>query len=101
MSDMSADLFQHEVEIPVRVFFYTIDQIAYMLNCSEAYLRTDVLFYVGRSYGIRSEKLRAVNLAAQDETPNWRVSEQDFIVWLKVKRISFHEALRPSRLRRQ
>lgn len=101
MSKMSADEFQHEVEIPLRVFFYTVDQIAYMLDCSESYLRTDVLYYVGRSHGIPAEKLRAINLAGPEDVPNWRVSEQDFIAWLKMKKISLHVATRPGRVRRR
>lgn len=99
MSDLSADEFQGEVVLPTHVFFYTVEQIGHMLDCSPEHLRYYILYYQGRDYGPKARgKLRAINIATPDDKPIWRISEQDFISWLKSKGITFHETVRPSRL---
>lgn len=73
-----------EVEIPVRPFFYTLDQIAHMLNCTETSLRGK-LYYTGRSNAPRvSYKMVAVNVAMPEQRPEWRIEETEFFRWLKV-----------------
>lgn len=101
MSDLSADEFQPEVVLPLHIFFYRVDQIAHMLDCSVSYLERAVLYYQGRDYGRRPMgRMRAVNIAAPDEKPEWRVSEEDFVIWLRNRGITFHEIRRPSRVYR-
>lgn len=93
---MRDDTFKYEVELPVREFFYTCDQIAYLLDMSESHLRDSILFYVGREWHKKPrERLRAVNIAPPDDNPDWRVSETDFIMWMRVVGISFNRPQQP------
>ena len=74
------------VTLPNNPFFYTLDQIALMLNFSQAKLKLRVHF-VGRTSGkIVPEKMEAINMADRNEKPDWRISEREFLRWLR-----FHE----------
>lgn len=89
---MRDDVYLYEVEMPVREFFYTLDQIAYMLDTTQQYLEESVLHYVGRSWHKKPRHmLRCVNIAKVDASPDWRVAETDFISWMKIKGITFRQ----------
>ena len=75
------------VNLPIRVFMYTIDQIAFMLEVSEQNVRESFLFYEGRSVGVcPRDKLLAVDISPDNATtPEWRVAETHFRRWMKFK----------------
>lgn len=72
------------VELPRPPFLYTLDQVAMLVSWSvpKVHSRT---FYIGRTLGPKSrDMLQAFNLAALTQKPDWRVSEQEFVRWLRV-----------------
>ena len=78
--------------LPPRIFFFTVDQISTLIELDEAYIMRNLLHYEGRSAGVAPrDKMKAMNMAPEGETPEWRVSEQAFIRWLKMKGIRFYE----------
>lgn len=86
------DILKYDVDIPVREFFFTMDQIAYMLDLDEKLLREQYVQYPGREWGKGAGgRMRATNIAPPDVEPNWRVSQTDFIQWMRVKGIQFNE----------
>jgi hypothetical protein len=71
---------------------YTADQIAGMLELTEKYVREQLFFYDVREPGIRPKKrLRAVNIAPEGETPEWRVTEREFLRYLRLSGVKFYE----------
>ncbi|AUV60664.1 hypothetical protein HOS75_gp066 [Gordonia phage SteveFrench] len=91
MNSFQEDIMTSEVHFPAREFFYTVQQVALMLDCSRSYLEERVLFFMGRSTGSMKGRLRVINISAPDEKPIWRVAETDFKLWLREKRINFSE----------
>lgn len=72
------------IGLPPVIFLFTLDQIAFMINIEETTLRNSYLYYVGRSTGlIKSIHMKAINIADSSDKPDWRVSHQDFVAWLK------------------
>lgn len=81
-----------EVGLPPRPFLYTLDQIATLIDVSVVNLKDRYLFFDGRSVGARpKDRMFARNIAAEGETPDWRVMEQELIRWLKAKRFRLYE----------
>lgn len=79
------------VGLPIKPFFYTIDQISTLLSIEEASVQR-WLFYEGRSVGIcPKDRIKATNLAPRGETPVWRVLDKHFIQWLRFKGFKYHE----------
>jgi hypothetical protein len=75
-----------KIGLPPRVFLYTLDQIAFLIDVTEATLKSSYVHYEGRSLGAPGrDKIAARNIAPADTTPDWRVSETVFIRWLKFK----------------
>lgn len=91
MSSFEDDVFAPEVNFPRREFFYTIQQVCLMVDVSQKHLEERVLFFWGRSTGSQRGRLKAINIAAPDAKPIWRVSETDFKIWLRTKGIKFSE----------
>jgi hypothetical protein len=86
------DILKYDVDIPVREFFFTMDQIAYMLDMDEKVLREEYVKYQGREWGPGSAgKMRATNIAPPSSEPNWRVSMTDFAQWMRTKGITYNE----------
>lgn len=80
-----------ELGLPVRMFFYTPDQIAGMLEVEVQYVMDKMLYYEGREPGIPPKsKMKAVNVAPDGEVPIWRVSERQFTIYLRRKGIRFY-----------
>lgn len=74
--------------LPPRPFLYTLDQVATILNVTEAYLAEPVngfVFYVGRMPGqSRPDEVRVVNIQPNPErAPIWRIEERELIRWMK------------------
>lgn len=80
------------VGLPFRAFMYTVDQISLMTEIEEKRIREDILHYEGRSPGARpNDKLKSINIALREDKPDWRVSEQELIRWMRVKGIRYYE----------
>lgn len=81
------------VGLPPRPFLYTLDQIAVILNISQADVGRRYIYYEGRSTGIRNLKLliaRNINPDRNDK-PDWRVAERELIRWCKVMGFKFYD----------
>lgn len=85
------DLLRNEVRLPAREFLFSLEQICQMLDCSQEFLEKEILYFAGRSVGARRNRLYAVNIASAESKPVWRVSETEFKVWMRTKRIKFTE----------
>lgn len=82
-----------EAQLPKKPFLYTLDQIAEILQVDQKYLKQNLLWWQGREIGVFNfrEKMKAVNVAPEGETPEWRVSEGSLINFLKAKGIKFND----------
>lgn len=87
-----SDRKREQVGLPMRPFLYTIDQIAALLDMKEQTLKTHYIFFAGRSTGDKSpQHMMARNIAPPDQKPVWRVAEQDFMRWLRMKGFRIYE----------
>ena len=84
---------KRDIGLPVREFMYTIDQIAYMMGTTEAYVKRSLLFYEGRSVGVcPKDKLLAVDISPDDATKaEWRIAERHLKRWMRYKGWKFYE----------
>lgn len=66
---------------------YTIDQISYLLQVSESYLKRSLLFYEGRSVGVcPKDKMLAIDISPDDaDKAEWRVAEKHLKRWMRFK----------------
>jgi len=79
-------------ELPPRAFFYTLDQIATMINVDYEYFRRRYIYYDRRSVGVHyPDMLLAVNMAPHGAPPDWRVTEDELKRWFKKKRVRLHQ----------
>ena len=86
MGDFVPEREADRLGLPPRVFLYTLDQIAFILEVDLARLKRAYVFYEGRSTGLPGrDKIPARNIAPKGETPDWRVSEPALIHWMKLK----------------
>lgn len=73
-------------EIPRPPFLYTLDQLAQVLNVTEAVLRARYIYFDDRSPGPpKSGQLTARNISRPEDTPEWRVTDSELARWLKSK----------------
>lgn len=81
------------VGLPPRPFFFSLDQIANMLNMTERNLIVQGYVHLeGRSIGAPlRDQFIARNVAPADQKPEWRVSEREFIRWLKRKGFKYYD----------
>ena len=81
-----------KIGLPPRIFLYTADQIATMLSLDLKYVKTVLLFYDKREPGITPKtRMRAFNIAPEGERPEWRVTEREFIRYLRHRGVKFYE----------
>lgn len=72
--------------LPLRVFLYTVDQIATLLQVDDKTVKTNYLHYEERSVGFRPhDRMSARNIAPNGEKPDWRVAEAELVRWLRYK----------------
>lgn len=70
--------------LPARVFLFTLDQIAQMINVGERTLKNDYIHFAERTPGARPKrKMMARNIAPEDVSPDWRVTEEEFKRWMR------------------
>jgi hypothetical protein len=80
------------VGLPPRTFLYTLDQIATLIEMDLVQLMKIYVFYGGLSKGKHKVNLLyAVNLADDDDKPDWRVSEAELVRWMKKKGFRYYE----------
>lgn len=73
-----------EVNIPIRPFLYSLDQIGAMIDMDAEMLAKGFIYFDGRSIGIkRNWQMMARNIAPPDMTPEWRVLDREFIRWMR------------------
>lgn len=76
-----------QVDLPVREFLYTLDQMAVMLGVTMTSLRP-FIFCLGADTGVpRRSEMAANNIAPDEERPDWRVTEREFVSWLRRRGI--------------
>ena len=78
--------------LPPRLFLFTLDQIAGMLAISVDTLMRSYVYFEGRSTGARKTNLMiAINIAPDEEKPEWRVNDRELVRWARVKGFRYHE----------
>ncbi|HEY6021724.1 MAG TPA: hypothetical protein VIY48_18200 [Candidatus Paceibacterota bacterium] len=81
-----------KIGLPPRVFLYTLDQIALMLDLPVQTVTTSYIYFEGRSIGRKGNELMiARNIAPDDQKPEWRVPEREFVRWMKTKGFRYYE----------
>jgi hypothetical protein len=80
------------VDLPVRDFLYTVDQIAMLFEVPEETVLNSYLFFHGRSVGVRPKgKMIARDISPDDaDKPDWRVAERELVRWMKFKGFRYH-----------
>lgn len=82
------------IGLPVRPFLYTLDQIATLIDISVAKLKQIYLHFAGRSVGPhRADKILTHDISPRGKglKPEWRVSEQELVRWLRFRGFRVHE----------
>lgn len=75
-----------QFEMPPRIILYTLDQLATMLNVQLQTIKTSYIHYDRRSPGARpGDRMVARNIAPAGEKPDWRVTENEVIRYLKKR----------------
>lgn len=78
--------------IPVRVFLFTLDQVATMVNVTLQQFKLKYVHYAGRSTGVKPpDRMLARNIAPDGERPEWRIAERELIRWCKTKGFKLYE----------
>lgn len=78
------------LDLPRRIFMYTLDQVADVLNVTRTTLNNNYIWYFRRQFGVKDpHKITARNVAPDDATPDWRVSEDELHRYLKFKGFKF------------
>lgn len=82
-------------ELPYRPFLYHLDQVKDLLLMDDL---TPVIYWDKRSTGIHHPHLlKAVNLTANGQKPEWRVEEAELVRWMYNR--GFQIFYRPNRHR--
>lgn len=77
---------ENVVILPIRPMLFTVDQVASMVGMDMTTLRRSHVYFVGRSVGAnKATLLIARNIAGGADKPDWRIAENEFVRWLKVK----------------
>lgn len=80
------------VGIPARIFLYTIDQVAAMLEVSVKYVAVEFAHFEGRSIGMASDdRIVFRNIAPEGADPEWRCAEREFIRFLRRKGYIYYD----------
>lgn len=73
-----------EVNLPPRVFLYTLEQIGTMLDLSPELLARGYIYFDGRSIGVkRNWQMIARDISPPDDDPEWRVTDREFLRWMR------------------
>ena len=66
------------IELPLREFLYTLDQLALILNVTENALAVQYLYFEGVSAGTRVGRMSARDISQDPKQRDWRVAESSF-----------------------
>lgn len=92
LNETSDEITRRHLGLPPRVFMYTVDQIATLFEVAEKDVKKRFLFYDKREPGIAPKtKMRAINIAPEGETPEWRVTERELVRYMRRQGIRFYE----------
>lgn len=81
-----------KIGLPPRIFLYSLDQIAMLLDIELKSLKSNYIYYEGRSTGVRRrDYISSRNIAPDGEKPEWRVAEKELIRWFKHKGFKYIE----------
>jgi hypothetical protein len=73
-----------EFGLPIRPFFYTLDQLADMFVVSLADLRRKHIYFADVSTGAKPrDRILAHNISPDGERADWRVVEEELKRWLR------------------
>lgn len=90
--ESSRDGDHSQVNLPIKPFLYTLDQIAQILDLTERNLKANYIHYDQRSISLPThDKIVARNIAPADQKPEWRVAERELIRWMRRKGFYWHE----------
>lgn len=82
----------NKIGLPPRVFLYTLDQLGVMLDLAPRQLTAQYIYFEGRSIGARHKFFMvARNIAPPNEKPEWRVTEREFVRWMRHKGFRYYE----------
>lgn len=74
-----------KIILPETPFLYTLDQIATLTGLTMTTLRERYIWFEHRSTGVKRTKLMlAHNINGPEDKPEWRVSEREFVRWLRA-----------------
>lgn len=74
--------------LPVRVFYYTVEQVGAIIEMKTEDVMKKVLWFEGREVGHKpASALCAINLARGEQKPEWRIEERELIRWMRWKKI--------------
>lgn len=81
------------VNLPVRPFLYSLNQVASILSVTVVYFRLNIAYYEGRSIHRQTpHDMRFINIAPEGQKPVWRVAEQELVRWMRIKGYTVHDA---------
>jgi hypothetical protein len=81
-----------KIGLPPRVFLYTLDQISVLINVPEARLKASYIYFENRSTGLKDTfMMSARNIAPTDQKPDWRVSEREFVRWMRYMGYKYYD----------
>ncbi len=75
-----------EARLPARPFLYTEDQVADILSLHIGTMRGKYAYYEGRTESRKQlDDIIFLNIAKDDQAPEWRCSERELLRWMKRK----------------
>lgn len=78
-------------DLPARPVFWTLDQVASMLQVDLEYFKRRLVFYEGKSAGMDATKMfRAIDVSAPQDVPAWRIHSDEIIRWCKVRNVRIY-----------
>lgn len=81
-----------KIGLPPRPFLYTLDQISGMISIPLDTLKRSYIYFENRSIGRQERTLIAArNIAPRDDAPEWRVSEREFIRWMRYMGYKYYD----------
>lgn len=83
-----------EVGLPVTTFLYTLDQVATMFQMDLDEFTNKYVYLHMRSGPFLRHHIRASNIAPEDEKPDWRIPQNEFIRWLRSRGLRVTEPRR-------
>ena len=88
--DPDLDRLAKDIDLPPRIFLYTLEQIAVCIGLPPETLRRKYVYFHGRTSGDRRANLLvARNIAGPESKPEWRVAENELVRWMRRKGFVF------------